>query len=145
MATNFTIKIKPNNLHTPEGLPGFEIKIKSSGIFFTDYKWFCLPGYMGAVSGVANFIDTGQLSLLIISKKDWSVFDERSDNPIYGILSGIKPDFAVGSSGMAHVDFSGYKLKKRLEGNTSIHRMIAEFWLTKKTNTRTDWEVIDAN
>lgn len=145
MATNFTIKIKPNKLHTPEGLPGFEIKIKSSGFFFTDYKWTCPPGYMGAVSGVASFIDTGKVSLLVLFKKDRSILDEKSDNPIYGILTGIKPDFAIGSSGMAHVDFSGYKLKKKLEEATSILQMIAEFWLSKKSNTSADWEVIDAN
>lgn len=144
MATNFTIKITPDQLQTP-GFPSFELKIKSSGIFFTDYKWSCPPGFMGAVSGVADFIDTGKLSILVISKKDWSVFDEKGDNPIYALLYHIKPDFAVGSSSWATIDFSGYKLKKKLEGNNSILQMIAEFWLSKKTNTHSQWEVIEAN
>lgn len=143
MATNFTIEILPDDpLKT--NLPSFDLKIKRSGLIFKDYTWSCLPGHIGATSGVADFIETSNLSLLILYKKEFSQFDDEGENPTYGILYGITPKFILDSTGWATIDFSGHSLQKRLKGKKNFLAILKEILKTKQENAHTNWHLINA-
>ena len=142
MATTYKIKIIPDDILVKDR-PSFDLKINSSGLIFTDYSWSCLPGYIGAVSGYADFIQAKSLPLFTLWRKEFSQFDEKGENCIYGILYHLSPDSVVGATGHAIMDYSGYALKKRLEGTKNFTQILKAIFTDGGRKIDTKWELIE--
>lgn len=121
MANTFFYKITPNQVLFPE-YPSFELTVKSSGWFFKDYKWSCLPGYIQATSGVilcSEHSDGNKQSFDLYTEEVCGMFSGCKDNvPRFGCLTNIPLEPKIGSKGFAIIHFGGSKVKHLLrDGN----------------------------
>jgi len=148
VANIFKIKISPEDWTGPapmtkddwlKPIPNltFELTMTRLEIFKTTYAWSCLPGNLGAASGSAHFTQLSNSSML-------SLFPSDDSSRCFGILDNIAPNFTIGSSGSATIDYSGYGLKRRMEGATNFYEILKEIFKKSKFTIHSKWEVLEA-